>query len=96
MLADGQRVGTVFWSAASAEQHETYLWRLIVDRLHQRRGIGRRIITELQQQLQHAGEASMTVSYLLGPGSPERFYAGLGFVATGRMRGPEVEARLSW
>ena len=96
VLADGERVGTVFWSAASPEQPETYLWRLIVDRLHQRRGIGRRIITELQQQLQHAGEASMTVSYLLGPGSPERFYAGLGFVATGRMRGPEVEARLSW
>jgi diamine N-acetyltransferase len=96
VLADGERVATVLWSDTSAEQPEPYLWRLIVDRMHQRRRIGSAVLQQLQALLHAQGHRSMLVSYLQGPGSPERFYAGLGFVPTGAMRGPEVEARLSW
>jgi len=96
VLADGERVGTVLWSAASEAQPEVYLWRLIVDRMHQRRRIGSAVLQQLQHLLHAQGHRSMLVSYLQGPGSPERFYAGLGFLPTGAMRGPEVEARLSW
>lgn len=96
VLADGERVATVLWSDASAEQPEVYLWRLIVDRMHQRRRIGSAVIEQLRTLLHEQGHRSMLVSYLIGPGSPEGFYARLGFTPTGAMRGPEVEARLSW
>ncbi|MFM7686349.1 MAG: GNAT family N-acetyltransferase [Actinomycetota bacterium] len=96
VIADSERVGTVLWSDTSSEQHEVYLWRLIIDRMHQRRGIGSMVLRALQHLLQLQGHRSMVVSYLQGPGSPERFYAHLGFEPTGSMRGPEVEARLRW
>lgn len=96
VLADGERAATVLWSDTSADQPEPYLWRLIVDRMHQRRGIGSAVLQQLQALLHAQGHRSMLVSYLQGPGSPERFYAALGFVPTGAMRGPEIEARLSW
>lgn len=96
VLADGERVGTLLWSDTSADQPEVYLWRLIIDRMHQRRRIGSAVMQQLQHLLLAEGQRSMLVSYLQGPGSPERFYAGLGFTPTGVMRGPEVEARLSW
>jgi RimJ/RimL family protein N-acetyltransferase len=96
VLADGERVATVFWSAASAHQPEPYLWRLIIDRMHQRRHIGSEVLRLLQEVLHAQGHRSMLVSYLRGPGSPEPFYTRLGFAPTGVMRGPEVEARLTW
>lgn len=96
VLADGQRVGTVLWSDASADQPEVFLWRLIIDRMHQRRRIGSAVLHQLRELLHAQGHRSMLVSYLRGPGSPEPFYADLGFVPTGAMRGAEVEARLRW
>lgn len=96
VLADGQRVGTVLWCEPWTDQPEVLLWRIIVDRMHQRRRIGSEAIAQLQALLHAQGHRSMLVMYMHAIGGPERFYAGLGFVNTGRQRGPLVEARLSW
>lgn len=96
VLADGERVAFVMIAEVTDHHPEPYLWRLLVDRMHQRRGIGRMIIAELRRMLHEQGHRTLTTSWGEGPGSPRSFYEGLGFVATGRQIDDETEARLSW
>lgn len=96
VLADGERVAFVMVAEATAHHPEPYLWRLLIDRMHQRRGIGTRVVDTLRERFAAAGHRSMIVSFSDGPGSPRPFYERLGFVPTGRLVDDEVEARLSW
>lgn len=74
---------------------EIGVWRFMVDARFQRRGIGR---AAMQQVIQHARAtgrfASLTLSYVPGPGCPEPFYRSLGFRHTGRLDGDEVVLEL--
>lgn len=74
---------------------EYFLWRLMVDHSYQRMGFARRA---LQQVIDYvAGRpnaASLGVSYVPGEGSPQSFYAGLGFVETGEVDDGEQVMRL--
>ena len=93
--ADGQLVGFVM----VAEPHHTepypYLWRLVIDRRHQLRGIGRRAVLAVAAHWRAAGETRLAVSYVPDlPGNPSRFYARLGFVPTGEVDDGEVVAML--
>lgn len=93
--ADGQLVGFVM----VAEPHHTtphpYLWRLLVDRRHQRRGIGRRAVQAVAGEWRARGATHLLVGFVPDlPGNPRRFYEGLGFVLTGKVDGGEVEAIL--
>ena len=96
VLADGERVGFVMVAEVTDHHPEPYLWRLLVDRVHQRRGIGRLIIDELQRRFAEQGARSLLTSWGEGVGGPRPFYEGLGFVPTGRIVEGETEARLSW
>lgn len=96
VLADDERVGFVMLAEATAHHPEPYLWRLLVDRMHQRRGIGRLIIAELVRLLTEQGHRSLVTSWVEGTGTPRPFYLGLGFEPTGRIVDGETEARLSW
>jgi RimJ/RimL family protein N-acetyltransferase len=96
VLADGERVAFVMLADVTEHHPEPYLWRLLVDRVHQRRGIGRAIIAQLQQSLTELGRRTLLTSWVEGPGSPRPFYEGLGFAPTGRVVDGETEARLSW
>lgn len=96
VLADGERVGFVMTAEVTEHHPEPYLWRLLVDRMHQRRGLGRRIIRLLQDRFEAEGHRSLLTSWVDGPGSPRRFYEGLGFQPTGNIVDGEVEARLRW
>lgn len=93
--ADGELVGFVM----VAEPHHTtshpYLWRLVIDRRHQLRGIGRRTVRAVADEWRARGATHLLVSFVPDlPGNPRRFYEGLGFVATGKVEGREVEAIL--
>ena len=92
--ADGEVVGFVMLSMRSQGHDEPYLWRLNIDRLHQRRGIGRRVLDALVAQCQARSDPSLLVSWMPGRGSPEQFYLDYGFVPTGEMEGDEIAARL--
>jgi diamine N-acetyltransferase len=71
------------------------LWRLMIDARYQRQGIGR---TAVEQVVAHVRAKRavrlLTVSYVPGPGCPERFYLGCGFRHTGQLDGGEIVLEL--
>jgi RimJ/RimL family protein N-acetyltransferase len=93
--ADDELAGFVMLAEPTAATPEPYLWRLLIDRRHQRRGIGDRVLTRLVERLRAEGHRSLLVSWTPGRGSPEPFYLARGFVPTGVVEDGEVEARLT-
>ena len=74
---------------------EVAIWRLMVDQRFQGRGIGR---AAMQQVIEHVRAKRafehLDVSYVPGPGCPEKFYLGLGFAHTGLEDEDEIVLRL--
>ncbi len=87
-------VGFVMIAEATETSPEPFLWRLLVDRFHQGRGVGSRVIELLAERAREAGCGRLLVSWVPGRGGPERFYLNLGFVPTGEMDEDEVIAAL--
>jgi RimJ/RimL family protein N-acetyltransferase len=94
--ADGDLAGFVMLTDVTEHHPVPYLWRLLVDRRHQRRGIGARTIALLVDRLRRDGHDELLVSWSPGPGGPEPFYRGLGFEPTGEVEDGEVVARLTF
>ena len=92
--ADGEIVGFMMLSAPSPGEPLPFLWRFLIDRRHQRRGVGRRAMQLLVDELRADGHDALMVSWEEGPGGPRPFYERLGFVPTGVVTGGETEARL--
>ena len=92
IVADGEPVGFMMLAAVTPAHHDPYLWRLLVDRRHQRRGIGDAAVRQLILHLRSEGSTRLLTSWVEGPGGPAPFYARLGFRPTGRMIDGEVEA----
>jgi RimJ/RimL family protein N-acetyltransferase len=95
VTADGERVAFVMIAAVTDAHPDPYLWRLLVDRMHQRRGIGRMILDRLTAHLRSQGATTLLTSWEEGPGSPRPFYERYGFVATGRIVDGETEGALT-
>jgi RimJ/RimL family protein N-acetyltransferase len=93
VVADGQYVGFVMLALITEHHPEPYLWRLLIDRLHQRRGIGARVIELISDECRKMGATTLLTSWEEGRGTPAPFYTGLGFVPTGRIVDEETEAR---
>lgn len=92
--ADGITVGFVMLAQSSAHHAEPYLWRLLIDRMHQRRGIASRTLGLIAAECAAQGAGTLLVSWAEGKGSPRPFYLARGFVPTGRVVDGETEARL--
>lgn len=92
--ADGELAGFVMLTAVTDSRPEPYLWRLLVDRRHQRRGIGVQTLEAVVEVCRDWGAESLAVSWVEGRGSPEPFYRRHGFVPTGEVKEDEVVARL--
>ena len=92
--ADGERVGFMMLAEVTEHHPEPYLWRLLIDRRHQRRGIGDRALTLLVDRLRAEGHRTLLVDWNLGPGTPEPFYLRRGFVKVRNVSEDEVEGRL--
>ena len=91
VLADGVRAGFVMMSETHGTRDGCYLWRLLIDRMHQRRGVGRRTIEILADQLRAEGVPRLYTSYEDGIGNPAAFYERLGVAATGEIVDDEFE-----
>ena len=92
--ADGELVGFVMVAKPNAESPDPYLWRLLIDRRHQQRGIGWRVLQGVVDEVRSWGAEGLLVSYVEGVGSPKPFYDAFGFVPTGEIDDGETVARL--
>lgn len=79
---------------ATATTPEPYLWRLLIDRRHQRRGIGGRAVELVVRCLREQGHRVLKTGWVDAPGGPEPFYRDLGFVPTGELDDDEIVAAL--
>jgi RimJ/RimL family protein N-acetyltransferase len=93
VVADGEVVGFVMLALRTENHPEPYLWRLLIDRLHQRRGIGDRVMDLLADECRRMGDETLLTSWTEGKGSPRPFYLAHGFEPTGRIVDEETEAR---
>lgn len=91
--ADGELAGFVMIAERTEHHTEPYLWRLLIDRRFQRRGIGDRAVDLVEDYCRQQGATAITVSWEEGRGSPEPFYLKRGYVPTGERPYDEVEAR---
>lgn len=94
VTADNDPVGFVMVADRTDDHPTPYLWRLLVDRRHQRRGIGAQVLDLVVEHVVEHGADAIDVSYVEGPGSPAPLYLGRGFVPTGEIDDGETVARL--
>jgi len=93
IVADGDVVGCVLVREPTAAQPNVHLWRLLVDRMHQRRGVGSRAVALVIDHARSVGAPGVDLTYLEGPGSPEPLYRSHGFVPTGAFIDGETVAQ---
>jgi RimJ/RimL family protein N-acetyltransferase len=95
ITADEELVGFLMVARSSPAQPEPLLWRLLIDRMHQRRGIATLALQQLAAQVRAWGDPGLLTSWQEGRGSPRNFYLARGFVPTGRVIHGETEGRLA-
>jgi RimJ/RimL family protein N-acetyltransferase/ribosomal protein S18 acetylase RimI-like enzyme len=93
IVADDEMVGFVMLALSSDHHPEPYLWRLLIDRLHQRRGIGGRVLDLIAGECKAMGDTALLTSWVEGKGSPRPVYERHGFKPTGNILGGETEGR---
>ncbi len=71
-----------------------FIWRLLVDKRHQGRGIGRETLTQIATLVRADGATELLTSYDPGEGEPWPFYQKFGFEPTGEIDDGEVVLRL--
>jgi RimJ/RimL family protein N-acetyltransferase len=91
--ADSRLVGFVMVAESTPTFPTPTLWRLLIDRRHQGRGIGDRVVRLVARHLDPSA-LLLATTWVEGPGSPAGFYRRLGFVPTGRLVDGEVEATI--
>ncbi len=94
IMADGEPAGFVMMADRTEHHPRPFLWRLLIDREHQRRGIGIRALDLVVEYARANGASDLDVSWHQGKGSPEAFYLAYGFEPTGRVLEDEIEGRL--
>lgn len=92
--ADGEVAGFLMTAEPRWPDEPPYLWRLLIDRRHQGRGIGTAAIRLLVDRLRADGHTRLLTSWVRDEGGPEPFYLGLGFRLTGRIEDGEHEGEL--
>jgi len=91
--ADGELAGFVMVALSNAHDPDPGLWRLLVDRMHQRRGIAARALDLVEAEMRSRGDRAILVSWVDGKGSPRPFYEARGYLPTGEISDGEVVAR---
>ena len=71
-----------------------FLWKLLIDQRHQRRGFGTATLDLIVEFFRDRGVSVMWTSAGEGEGSPIAFYERYGFERTGGLHGNEVLLRL--
>ena len=88
VVVDGEEVGFVMlsWNCVPVPGEiigPWFLWKLLVDRRHQGRGIGRATVAHVADLVREAGATELLTSCVDEPDGPRPFYERLGFRPTG-------------
>jgi len=77
------------------EKPKVTVWRFMIDTKCQGRGIGKAALLRVIEHVRAKGLfKTLELSYVPGPGCPEPFYLGLGFLHTGRVDENEIVLEL--
>ena len=94
IYAGHEPVGFVMLSWAVTPSSEIigpwFLWRLLIDEHHQRRGIGRAALQLIVDLIRANGATELLTSYEQGDGEPWPFYERFGFRPTGAIHDGEI------
>lgn len=90
--ADGEIVGFLMASEMTDAHANPYLWRFLVDRMHQRRGVGSAALDRFEHRCRDRGATAIEVSWVEGPGSPAPMYRARGYEPSGRIEDGETHA----
>jgi GNAT superfamily N-acetyltransferase len=90
--ADGEIVGFILAAEMTEAHPNPYLWRFLVDRMHQRRGIGSAALNQFEHWCRDQGATVIEVSWAEGPGSPAPMYQARGYEPSGRIDNGEIHA----
>ena len=95
VFAGDTMVGFVMWGEdADDNPGELWVWRLMIDAAHQRKGYGRAVMMMLIAQARADGHDALFLSYEPENAGAAAFYAGLGFEETGRVEHGETVVKL--
>lgn len=90
--ADGEVVGFIMAAELTDAHPNPYLWRLLIDRMHQRRGIGSAALDLFEHWCGDHGATAIEVSWVEGPGSPAPLYRARGYEPSGKIDDGEIHA----
>jgi diamine N-acetyltransferase len=80
---------------APPERPEVGVWRFMVDKRYQGKGIGKNALLQVIEHVKGKRLYSkLELSYVPGPGCAEEFYRSLGFLPNGKLEGNEVVLEL--
>ena len=92
VVADGEMAGFAMVAFGTAHS-DPHLWRFLIDRRHQGRGIGARALELVEEAMRAGGHGALGLSWVEGLGSPEPFYRSRGYEPTGETIDGEIVAR---
>ena len=78
----------------SSDYIANFLWKLLIDERHQRRGFGTETLDLIVAYFRNRSVGTMWTSVRQGDGSPVTFYEQYGFERTGDFHGDEILLRL--
>jgi diamine N-acetyltransferase len=91
---DGVAAGFIMCSDSPDGVKDPWIWRLLVDREHQGRGVGAFAVVKATDRYRSLGFRRALTAWYPGPSDASGFYKKLGFVETGEMLDDEVVAAL--
>lgn len=92
IVADGEIVGFIMAAEQSPTLPNPYLWRLLIDRMHQRRGVGSMALDLFEDWCRRRGATAVDVSWEEGSGSPAPMYRARGYEPSGELLDGEIHA----
>jgi RimJ/RimL family protein N-acetyltransferase len=83
--ADDETVGFIMAARKTEAHPNPYLWRFLIDRMHQRRGAGSAALDLFEKWCTDQAATAIEVSWVEGPGSPAPIFRARGYAPLGKI-----------
>lgn len=92
VLRNSEPVAFIMCADPTEQQKDAWLWRLLVDKSHQRCGIGKFAVKSVLARYREMGCSRVLVCWAPTEGNAGDFYKKIGFVETGEKMSEEIVA----